>query len=91
MVNEEFWKAHFPKTAKELDNWTPVVKYRALAMKVLCAATTRAEGTWAAYINAVPGQFHDLEYNDVLRWGDKLPEETAKTLFSEFEGVPYAH
>lgn len=70
--------------------FTPVIRRRALASRVLVVARTRIEGTWAAYCDAVPGYDHDNEERAVLLRGDKLPERVAAALFPEFDGVPYA-
>lgn len=70
--------------------FTPVIRRRALASRVLVVARTRIEGTWAAYCDAVPGYDHDHEERAVLLRGDKLPERVAVALFPEFDGVPYA-
>lgn len=63
--------------------------FRALAMQVLCVATTRHDG-WAAYCDSVPGFDHSVEFGGVLKHGDKMPEPVALALFPEFAGVPYA-
>ena len=83
--NEEFEEA----TA---ETWTPRVRCEALAMRVLAVATTRIEGTWTAYCDAVPGERHDQEYGEVLRTGDKLPEHVAQAIFGRtgvFQNMPY--
>ena len=85
MPTTEEWKAHF--RAKP---FTPLHTHRALAMRVLIVATTRLEGTWKAYADAVPGMTHDNEWQMVLRNGDELPEAVARVLFPFFEEVPYA-
>ena len=82
----EQWVDHF-SNPKEFKHY---VRLHALAMRVLAVAHTRIEGTWCAYINAVPGQDHSGEYQEVLRHGDKLAEKIALQLFPELEGVPYA-
>ena len=73
--------------AKSRDNNPPraefvrEVKYRSLASRVLVVATTRIEGTWSAYIDAVPGMRHDAEYDEVLRHGCKLQADEARVFF----------
>ncbi len=67
------------------------VTWTALATKVLVVAKTRVEGSWAAYVDAVPGQNHREERHEVLREGTKLPEAVARVLFPEFKDLPYAH
>lgn len=84
------WKIAFPVTPEECRTWKRIELYRALHMKVLCAAVTRIEGYWAAYIGVVEGKNHLREYGDVLLHGNKLPERIALAIFPEFEGVPYA-
>jgi len=51
-----------------------------LATKVLAVAVVQ-ERDWTAYIDAVPGQNHFLEYMNVARLGSKLPKELAFLLF----------
>ena len=75
---------------KEIKDWTPTIRVHSLASEVLVVAKTRIEGSWAAYCDAVPGMFHDKEYDAVLRRGDKLMEEIARVLFPEFKDLPYA-
>lgn len=67
-----------------------VVRIRPLSKRVLAVARTRIEGKWAAYIDSVPGHSHEEEMDEVLRSGVKLPIEVAKSLFPEFENIPYA-
>ena len=69
-------------------DWTPIICMRVLASKVLVVATTRIEGTWAAYCDAVPGDNHLMERDAVLAYGDKLIEEVARVLFPEFDDIP---
>jgi len=80
---------NFPESDDDLDTWQPTVIYKALSMRILCAATTRIEGAWSAYIGVVPGMKHSQEFYDVLKYGDPLPYHVASALFSEFEEVPY--
>jgi hypothetical protein len=72
------------------NGFTPVIHYRVLSMRVLAVAMTRVEGTWAAYVDAVPGQNHDAEYHDVLESGTKLWEPWARAIFHEYKDLPYA-
>lgn len=72
-------------------DFTPVIATYPLAAKVLAVAQTRIEGTWAAYIDAVPGLDHRYEIHRVLADGQKLQEEVARILFPRFAEVPYAH
>jgi hypothetical protein len=80
----------FPTTPEEARNWAPTIRRRALAQRVLAVATTRIEGCWAAYIDAVPGHDHKIEAADVLDYGSKLPAEYARVLFPEFADLEYA-
>ncbi len=89
MVNEEFWKDHFPKDPQATREWRAYVHVFPLACRVLCVATSRIEGAWCAYCDAVPGMLHDQEYPAVLAHGDKMGESIARAMFPEFEGVPY--
>lgn len=70
------------------------IQYRPLAMRVLAVAVISHAGEvaqeqlgegklgfWAAYIDAVPGQRHDDEYEEVADHGDKLPQDVAELLF----------
>ena len=83
-------RSHFPKSQAEAELWRPIVRYRALASKVLVVARTRVECAWAAYIDAVPGRGHYSEVEAVLDRGAKLDERIARVLFPDFKSVPYA-
>lgn len=80
----------FPDTPAEAHEWQSVLSYTALASRVLAVAQTRVEGSWAAYIDAVPGYSHRMEYEEVLRVGNKLPAAIARVLFPRFTEIPYA-
>jgi len=80
----------FPKTPEEAATWKPTRRRAALACHVLVVAKTRIEGTWKAYIDAVPGINHDHEWKLVERVGATLSEGVARTLFPEFKDIPYA-
>ena len=71
-------------------DWKPDVQYRALSPTVLAVSRTRIEGTWAAYVDSVPGVNHDLETQPVLNQGAKLPEPVARALWPEYQDLPYA-
>ena len=75
----------------EIEDWTPTIRTHALARRVLVVARTRIEGKWAAYCDAVPGDNHKLEVDEVLKRGDKMPEYIARVLFPEFDDIPYSH
>ena len=60
--------------------------YRALASKVLVVAKQGGRGDdWAAYIDAVPGISHCIEWQLVAERGTKLPYNVAKVLFPAFD------
>lgn len=80
----------FPNTREAALEWKPGYARLALARQVLAVATTRIEGAWCAYIDAVPGRNHEEEFAEVLLSGVKLPENVALAIFPRFEGVPYA-
>ena len=83
----------FPENPEEAKNWEKDFKYihtTALARCVLVYAHTRIEGAWCAYIDSVPGENHDNEWQAVRDNGDKLSEKIALAIFPEFTGIPYA-
>ena len=57
------------------------VQWLALDSKVLVVAVQGEMKDWAAYIGAVPGEKHDLEWQQVARRGTKLPKAVALLLF----------
>jgi hypothetical protein len=64
---------------------TGKTEYRALAQKVIAVAfACVSAGDWAAYIDAVPGEHHALEWQEVAKSGCKLPQNIAEALFPEF-------
>lgn len=85
-------KFQFPMPGErcDVDGWEPYIRVRALSPRVLVVAKTRIEGAWKAYCDAVPGQNHDDEWEEVMRHGSEIPEALALAMFPEFEGVPYA-
>ncbi len=80
----------FPETAAEAKAWEPTVSVYALAARVLAVATTRVEGCWRAYCDAVPGARHDEEWPAVREYGCALPEAVARAVFPSFAGLPYS-
>jgi len=66
-----------------------ITRIHPLARNVLAVARTGIEGSWAAYIDAVPGKSHEAEAAEVLDRGNKLPREIAEMLFSEFKNIQY--
>lgn len=85
-----FGGVQFGTTPEECREWRPTIITRALALRVLCVAKTRVEGTWRAYVDAVPGMDHRNEYHEVLAQGEKLDADVAAVIFPEFRDVPYA-
>lgn len=79
------WEAHFAQRP-----FQPYTRGYSLATCVLVVAKSRIEGAWCAYCNDVPGRNHQDEQQGVLDHGDKLGEEVARAMFTEFEGVPYS-
>ena len=61
-----------------------------LATRVLVIAVNRIEGSWCAYLDAVPGINHDTEWDQVFRTGVKVEERIARVIFPQFEDTPYA-
>ena len=80
-----------PDDPSECRGWEPQVSVFALAHKVIAVANTRVEGRWKAYIDAVPGKSHDLEWQAVRREGVTIPHEIAKAIFPAFAEIPYAN
>ncbi len=87
---DEPLRSHFPKTQEEARDFVPWIQKRALSSRVLVVMNTRVECAWAAYCDAVRGRDPDNEWQAVLNHGDKLSEDTARTLFPAFKDVPYA-
>jgi len=60
----------------------PVEFWVALDTRVIVAARAQPDvGYWSAYIGAVRGNNHDLEYRDVIDHGSKISYRLAKVLF----------
>jgi len=66
------------------------IRWIPLSRNVLVVAKPRVEGTWKAYIDAVPGMDHPEEVEEVLRQGVKVPERIARAAFPSFDDTPYA-
>jgi hypothetical protein len=59
-------------------SWT----HHALSSRVLVVAKIELDvGDWAAYIDSVPGKNHNVEAEQVLHKGTKIPYWLAKELF----------
>jgi hypothetical protein len=87
----EPWRSRFPKSVEEANAFEPFVTRYALAHDVLVVMRSRIECAWAAYCGAVPGHDHDVEQEEILREGTKLPEKIARVIFPQFKDIPYAH
>lgn len=63
--------------------------YTALDMKVIAVVVANlAVGDWTAYIGAVPGEHHNLEWESVKHHGEKLPQHVAEAIFKGYlEGL----
>jgi hypothetical protein len=79
----------FPETSEEVSAWKPLVIWRPLARRVLAVATTRRDGKWRAYCDAVPGRNHDDETELVLYQGCPLPRDVARALFPGLSKLAY--
>lgn len=64
--------------------------FYALDREVLAVAVERIDG-WCAYIGAVPGINHTMEFMMVAQHGSKLPKPLAIVMFPQYIGEPYAH
>ena len=64
--------------------WIPLARF------VMVVAKPRVEGTWKAYIGAVPGMNHPEEIEEVLRQGATVPERIARAAFPSFDDTSYA-
>lgn len=85
-----------PACRSACDRLSPARRWRKSTGTPACStnfavARTRVEGTWAAYVDAVPGNTHSAEFQAVLENGAKLIEPIARALFPQFKEVPYAH
>lgn len=71
---------------KQIKNsFKEIVDYRALDSRVLAVAVAHEPlNDWAAYIGAVPGRIHEVEYVSVKEHGSKLSHDWARMLFPEF-------
>lgn len=73
-----------------LKEWNDLheAEYCALGNRVLAFATAnKIVGDWAAYIDAVQGENHDREFEELLkeRRSNKLSHEIAKFIFPYFD------
>ena len=65
------------------------IRWRALDTEVIVVAKEGHVGDWAAYIGAVRGRSHDLEWKSVAEHGSKLHESVARILFPSFDDLSY--
>ena len=68
--------------------------YSALASKVIAVAVAnyKEDGElfdWSCYVDAVPGQSHENEYEEVARFGDKTNVDIACSIFRGFDKSKY--
>ena len=63
------------------------IRYVALDARVLAVAVEGSVKDWSAYIGAVDGHDHDVEFHEVRDNGAKLPYEVAKVIFPDFDKV----
>lgn len=71
--------------------FTPIIDYTYLAPQVVAVAQTRIEGTFKAYVDAVPAsQNHEVCVKQVLERGTAVAEAVARCLFPRFNGLRYA-
>jgi len=72
-----------------VDKMTRKISYTALASRVIVVAVANYDSDvlfdWTAYIDSVPGQNHELEYQEVARTGAKLSEHIAAVLFPHLD------
>ena len=78
------------KTTADANAWKREVQVVALSSKVLAVAATRPDGTWKAYVDAVPGMDHDQEWEAVLSQGCQMMEQWARGIFPRLEGMRYS-
>jgi len=59
-------------------------EWKALDTRVIVVAVQGAIGDWSAYIGAVQGDNHELEWIQVANEGSKLPRRLAEAVFPEW-------
>lgn len=59
--------------------------WKALDKNVIAVAVKGCVGDWAAYIGAVPGINHYVEWHRVAERGNKLYKPVAEAIFPEFK------
>lgn len=67
------------------------VLWKSLAMRVIVVAVEGEVKDWAAYIDAVAGDNHIREWQEVRRRGTKLPREVAEILFPKFKHLEWRY
>lgn len=63
--------------------------WRALSRRVLAVAKEGGCSDWGCYIDAVAGNNHEAEVEDVYRYGAKVSKEIAEVLFPNFKDLRY--
>lgn len=63
--------------------------YYPLDMHVLAVAVAGDIGDWAAYVDAVEGENHDIEWQEVAKKGSKLSRKIASAIFPQFDPDRY--
>jgi len=63
--------------------------WKALDQRVIVVAVEGYAGDWSAYIGAVRGLCHNVEWTEVRDNGSKLSRELAELLFPEFKDLQY--
>lgn len=103
---DKYCRTCYPEKAKDelmadVVNYWPVsdhcpakrIRYRALSTRVLavCVVGPDLPGYYKVYIDAVPGQNHDLEVHEVHRHGVKAEPALAAVLFPDFEKAGFKY
>ena len=67
------------------------VRYIALDRKVLVVAVEGEVNDWAAYIGAVEGNNHEIEWLEVKEHGSKLSRTVAEAIFPDFINLDWRY
>ncbi len=65
--------------------------WKILGKNVIAVAKEGGTNDWAAYIDAVPGINHAVEFKHVMANGDKLDERVARAIFPMFRGLKWRY
>lgn len=63
--------------------------WKRLGKHVIAAAKEGGVNDWTAYIDAVPGINHAVEFKHVMAHGDKLDERVARVIFPKFRDLKW--